>query len=265
MVKDIFGITPEDEQKYRKALFEYFTTYKGLLGEKAKEQADAAYDNLISGKDIEGNLSNVEYFDDALSVATERFYIPTLSYRVKYKKNSKPKTKKPKASTDLDEADIAKQREQVERIKANLLAEYPTINRRDLLESVENYCTLQVLCQNLLAKGKISENHLAIKNITQTMVQLGAYLGIDEGAKAKQKSAEDMQSIADLAQKFAQTLKELPELYDRMKYKEIRICLEKYDRHEISKEIFESYMWAGMSVENARQFIKERENKYEAS
>lgn len=259
--KDIFGISEEDQKKYQKTLFEYFTLFKGVDGKEAQEKANELYEKLISGTQIQGHdLSKVEFFDERLEIVTEHYYIPTATYRSKYPKGSKKSSNKPVQGNDS-----SKQRAQVEHIKANLLAEYPALNRKDLQESVENYCTLQVQLQELLAKNKIADNHLAIKNITHTMVQLGSYLGIDEGAKAKQKDAEDTQSVAALAKQFEQTLKDFPEIHDRMRYKEIRICLEKYDRQEISREIFASRSWADMSVEDAREFVRQREQEYEAS
>jgi len=260
---DIFGISKADVSKYKTIAFEYYSIYKGKDSEEAKRLGDALFKKIISGKTLKDKkLAKFEHFDEILSELTEHYYIPTTSYRYKYPANG---SKSKGVTTEKAELTAEEQRELVEAKKADLLSEYPALARRDLGDIVDNYCTLHIQLKHLLSKRRISENALAVKNITHTLVQLGSFLGIDEGAKAKQKDAEDLQSIASLSVKFQQTLKDYPEIHKRMLYKELRICLEKYERSEISREIFESRSWAGMTVSAAREFVAEHEAEYEAS
>jgi len=220
--------------------------------------------------DLVGNTldnSKLAFFDDLLSEQTTHFYTPTDAHRKRFKKGVRPKVSKKstkkgatKKLDGLSEDGQAK----VNKIRNNLLSEYPSLDRKDLEESIENYCRLIVKVNDLMS-GDMSSNNVAIKNLTETMIKLGGFLGIDEEKKARQKALEDKQSVASLSATFQQTIDEYPAIMDRMRYEEIRILLEKFDANSlgISKELFESPAYAGMDIMKAREFVRERESKYE--
>jgi len=266
--KTIFFIADDEEKKFIEVLQKYWQFYRRKTKTEAEGLAKSSYEYLIKGLDLVGNTvepSKLTTFDTFLSDQTDHFYTPTDANRKRYKKGARlKKSTKPagkKGSTAANGVDLSK----IDRIRDNLLSEYPALDRKDLQESIENYCRLIVKVNDMMVTDAIS-NNVAIKNLTDTMIKLGGFLGIDEEKKAKQKALEDKQSVASLSAKFQQTLDEYPVIMDRMKYEELRILLEKLDANSlgISKELFESPAYAGMEVQKAREFIKEREAKYES-
>ena len=109
----------------------------------------------------------------------------------------------------------------------------------------------------------VQANSRELKELTDIVIKLGGYLGIDEGEKKKEKDARNRQSIADMSTYFQDTLEEMPELKDRWKYMELVMLLNKLDRQELTKVLFESGDYAGMKVEDARIFVSERRSKYD--
>jgi hypothetical protein len=266
----IFFINAQDKKFFIKQLRDYFRFYVGSLDESAvKEKADKSFQHLICGMDLDGNPldnSNLKYFDEILSLQTGRFYVPADANRTRYEKGRRITRKKvaKKADSTLPLELSGEQTKRVEHIKKNLLFEYPYLDRKDLQEDIDNYCLLKVKI-NILLQNDSALNATAVKNLVDTLVRLGSYLGINEEEKMKKKSFEDRQSVAALSMQFQKTIDNFPFLLDRFKYEEIRILLEKYDRQELSKNLFESPYYAGMPIENARAFIIEREPKYEAA
>lgn len=262
----VFHIEEKDELRVKVILKKFFQYMKQKTESEADDLSGSTYNYLIRGLDLDGkpiNDSNLQHFDELVQNQTQGFYTPNTTQRFKYKRGSKlkAKTKRKNGGMVSDEKD-SQIREA--RIKKNLLFEYPFLDRKDLQESIENYCKLIVKI-NVLMSGNITENNVAIKNLTETMIKLGGFLGIDESKKAALKAIEDKQSIASLSMEFQNTIDKYPALIDRMKYQELRILLEKYDSQSlgISKELFESTAYAAMSVEKAREFILEREAQYE--
>jgi len=270
--KVLFRIKDNDANGFLRVLEDFYRFYKNKPEVEAKSLAAAGFANLISGNDLDGKKitnPNLVYFDEILSVVTENYYTPSQTARYRYKKASRSTFGRPKkttkTSTQILSPEESKETEKkIDRIKHNLLTEYPTLDRIDLEENIDNYCKLIVKINELMSEAA-ADNTMAIKNLTDTQIKLGSFLGIDEGEKAKQKSIDDQQSVASLSSKFQRTIDEFPEIMDRMRYKELRILLEKYDRQEISRELFENSAYAGVTVDAAREFIKKREAKYEAS
>lgn len=266
----VYYIRDNDAVRFVKVLEDYYRYYCDNTETAAKELAKVGYNNLISGNDLDGKPvtnSNLVYFDELLSIVTHNYYTPSQTSRNRYKKNARPKTgrpKKPQTSEPIFEDADKDTKAKITKIKENLLTEYPTLNRVDLEESIDNYCKLIVKINDLMSTSVV-ENNVAIKNLTDTQIKLGNFLGIDEGQKAKQKAIEDKQSVASLSVKFQDTLNEFPQIMDRMRYKEIRILLEKFDRGELSRGLFENPSYAGIPIQEAREFVKEREKHYEAN
>lgn len=263
----VFHIEEKDKIRFEGILRKFFQYMKQKTESEAIDLSISVYNYLIRGLDLDGkpiNDPNFQHFDEIIQDQTKYFYSPNATQRIKYKRGSKLKVKKKKNGEReaLAEEREAKAREL--KIKKNLLFEYPSLDRKDLEESIENYCKL-IVKVNILMSGNITENNVAIKNLTETMIKLGSFLGINEGKKAEQKALQDRQSIASLSVEFQRTIDKYPEIVDRMKYQELRILLEKYDNQSlgISKELFESTAYAAMSVQQARDFINEREAKYE--
>jgi len=268
--KIVYFIDEKTEEKFLEVLRKYWQFFGKKTPTEADDIAISSYDHLIRGLDFDGNPvknSNLVYFDDVLSELTSAFYTPTDIQRFRFKKGVRPKKKNSsrnsRKSANTNGLDGINQVE-VDRIKTNLLSEYPFLDRKDLEISIENYCRLIVKISDLMTRDIVA-NNVAIKNLTETMIKLGGFLGIDEEKKAKQKAFEDQQSVAALSMQFQQTIDVYPAIMDRMRYEEIRILLEKYDNSSmgISKELFESPAYSGMTIAKAREFVKEREMKYE--
>jgi hypothetical protein len=267
--KILFFIHDEEEKRFQAILQKYWRFFRKKTQSEARDLAVSSYNNLIRGLDLVGNLldeNKLTCFDALLSEQTSHFYTPADEHRNRFKKGIRPKKKKKRLNGRNTNANGLTEQDQdkVKRIRDNLISEYPFLDRKDLEESIENYCKLIVKINNLMS-GNIVESNVAIKNLTETMIKLGGFLGIDEEKKAKQKALEDKQSVASLSVQFQQTVDNYPAIIDRMRYEEIRILLEKFDSNSlgISKELFESPAYAGMDLTTAREFIKERETRYE--
>ena len=261
----IFNIDERDRKFFVSTLVDYYKMNKGYVNTKAKNAANKAYQNLICGKDLSGdvlNNSNLKAFDDILSFVTESFYIPASSNRKRYEigaqlnKPIKAKVQRnqPVAPPEGNESEVLK-------IKNKLLSEYPNfVGRADLDMVLDNYAAIIVATK---AASSSSANMIAdanaVKNLNETLIRLGKYLGIDESEKAKQKSAEDRQSVAALSLQFQETVDQFPEIMDKFRYEELKILLQKYDRQELSKALFELPYYAGMSIAEAREFVSAEE------
>lgn len=280
MAEQLFFIDDFYAKKFKGILKQYWQYYEKRTESESEALSETSYNYLIHGKDIFGQElknPNLIYFDEILEEQTKSFYVPVDTVRKRYKRGYKPKqhrdsVKKKAAKHETNKvAELTgngwseNDNDKLDRIKDNLLSEYPFLDRKDLQETIDNYCKLIVKINNIMSADPIT-NNVAVKNLTDTMIRLGSYLGINEEAKQKQKEIDDKKSIASLSLQFQQTLDAFPKLIDRLRYEEIRILLEKYDSgsNGISKELFESDSYAGMSVSKARQFIKERAKKYEA-
>lgn len=236
---------------------------------EAEEKAKELLANLLGGLDFDGNnvpVNQARYFDTLLSKQTGGHYKPTKAVKTKHPRLAKAKntTKKASKVSPLDSVSIPVDEEQVQRIMENLLTEYPFLTRDDLREDVQNYCRLKVVINNLTSSADVDkETSVTLKNLMDAQIRLGNYLGIDEGRRAKQKELLDRQSIAALSVEFQETIKEFPELLHRFKYEEMRILLERYDRNELERQLFESSAYANMTISEAREFVARHELKYE--
>lgn len=261
---DIYKIGKREKQDYLTLITQFYIEKKFETDEAAAKKANEGLARLLVGIGLEGDdlpLSKIEFFDVLLEEQTEGYYSPTITTRNSHKRINRQKVKPTIVTTALD----AEDKKNVEVIKNNLLTEYPNLNRTDLAEDINNYCQLKVLVKKQIgATSHIDrDDSITIKNLTDTQIRLGNFLGIDESKKAKQKEAEDKQSIAALSVRFQQTINDFPRIREKMHYAEIRILLEKYDRQELDRRLFESDAYAGMSVEQARQFIDGLIPKYE--
>jgi len=269
-----FSIPTPETIKYAKVIKDYYTFVVGLDENSAIERAKVALENIINGFDFDGNITTFtsDFFDDRLEFLTKGYYVAIQSTKGRYKcgpKKSGSYSKKKKMDATSNDDSIAIEKllvdedyNEIEKIKQNLLLAYPSLSRKDLDNSITNYCKLSVLIKKLVDGNAVTHN-IALKNLMDTYIKLGNHLGIDEGDKSRVKDQEDRQSIAALSIRFQQSLTEMPELIKRMRYKEIRILLSKYDRQEISKELFAHYSYAGMPVEEAREFVRQMEPIYD--
>lgn len=258
----VYDVSDEAQVFFLEKLTDYFRFFLEQTSTEAEESAKRALDNIICGLDKDGKEiknPNLEYLDDVISVETQRYYVPNERDRLRFKKGTvkaKPivAPNQPKNGIDL---------EKLEQIKRNLVSAYPALDRLDLAQSVDNYCRLQLSMATELASQHADSKRL--NELTLALTRLGSFLGIDETLKAKQREEEDRQSVAALALAFQRTLEQYPEMIERMRYKEVRILLERYDRQELSREIFELPSHGGMSIEKAREFIRSKEKEFEAA
>jgi hypothetical protein len=271
-----FLIPTPETIKYVKIIKDYYVFIVGLDENSSIEKAKIALENIINGLDFDGNQISFtsDYFDDRLEFLTKGYYVATQSTKGRYKYGNSTGIKKyvgrksqDAVSDNNDQISVEKllvneDYDEIDKIKKNLLLAYPSLSRNDLDNSITNYCKLSVLIKKLV-DGNVIAFNVALKNLIDTYIKLGNYLGIDEGEKSKVKDQEDRQSVAALSIRFQQSLTDMPDLIRRMRYKEIRILLSKYDRQEISKELFAHYSYAGMSVEEARELIRQMEPLYD--
>jgi len=261
-----FNLGIEDKEFFIKKLFEFYRFYENKSEAESKQLASVGIERLISGQDLNGKVldnSNLQFFDVIVENQTRGYYRPSQANKFRFQKGAGKKRVVKKGRQIDDSSFSSDDLDKVETIKQNLLVEYPFLNRIDLREDIDNYCKIKVKINNLLSSNQVLENAMLLKNLTETQIKLGGYLGIDESQKAKQKSIDDRQSVAALSLKFQQTIENLPDIIDMFRYQEVQILLQKLDRKEISRELFELPSYAGMSVENARVFVKDRELKYE--
>lgn len=258
MIDEVFKISVADKKVFVQVLEQFFTIYKKLSIEEAEKRAEEAYNNLVRGLTLSGDLwaGEEKTFAERLNISTEGFYVPSELMKVKYKQ---PK-KKSKKSGPVPTQELEQQ--QAIKMKLNLFKEYPTLNRRDLLETVDNYCLLSVKIKNLL-NTQAEENHTMIKNLVEAQLKIGQYLGINESKKQELKESENRASVASLSQQFQSTIEEFPELMTRFKYEEIRVLLHKYERGELTRALFQLPSYAGMTIEEAYEFVKRYKDKYE--
>lgn len=262
--KVVYEVTQVDSNRLLIVLKAYYQFYGDGSCDPA-ELASEAFDNLIRGRNLEGgppgNIS--PYLDERINELTKYFYTPSPENRKKYKLGvTSKKTRKTELSiADPNNNRSALDENKVNQIKDNLVSEYPHLKRKDLSTAVDNYAKLQVKLSTMLdaSSGNTETN---IKNIIEAMTKLGNYLGIDESAKQKQKSLEDRQSIAALSMQFQDTISEYPEIIDRLRFEELMIMLEKYERKELDREMFQIQSYAGITIEEAYNFVNQRKEQY---
>lgn len=273
-----FYLTEFDKNYFLGVLKDFYKFMDGKTETEATDLAEVAYENLIYGNGLDEVPfdETITDFAERVRLVTRGYYMAAKNIRGKYKIDtpiSGPRTRKPKtapqipASPTPNVASVTSYKEEYEKdvkqIKDNLLTEYPSLRRKDLVQSVDNYCKLQVEINQVLNSGAVLHEAKSIKDLIDSQLRLGSYLGIDEEAKAKAKANEDKQSIAALSQQFQRTVDEFPELMNRMRYKELRMLIQKLERQELSKKLFELPAYAGMSIDEARQFVCEHEAEYE--
>ena len=265
----LYNISPEDKEFFITTLANYFVFIKKESnGVKARQIAEGAYNNLIKGLNFDGVPipgKRLKCFDLLISEETNRFYIPEAANKTRYLriknlpshrvqiKQKKMGEKIPFSTEELKHA---------EEMKKTLIHEYPNLSRKDLQDEVDNYCRLKIKMTELV-ESDLTENHYALKNINETVIKLGISLGINEGEKAKEKLDQDRQSIAAMSSEFQRTIDKYPDIQQRLLYKELRILLDKLERQELSRELFILPAFAGMSVEDARQFVDSHKFDFE--
>ena len=266
----IFDVTQTEQDTYLSVIRDFLVYVQFVGEEEADEKAKEYLANLLQGLDFDGNnvpVNQARYFDTLLSKQTGGHYKPTTAVKTKHPRLAKAKKMVKSKASKTDQVYLALvpvDEEQVERIMENLLTEYPFLTRDDLREDVQNYSRLKVVINNLTNNADVDkETSVTLKNLMDAQIRLGNYLGIDEGRRAKQKELLDRQSIAALSIEFQETIAEFPELLHRFKYEEIRILLERYDRNELERQLFESAAYANMSISDAREFVARHELKYE--
>jgi len=264
---NIFVLSPQDEKRYKKVLEEFYKFYHSKPANEAEVLAVQGLNNLVNGLDLTGKkyiLKKNLYFDEILSKSVREYWLPDENEKYRYPIQNDPlkrrKRGKKISTIKVEIRDEKDEKEKVKNIVSNLLKAYPNLDRADLRSSINTYARLSVGIDRELDNPNASSR--IVKEKIESQVKLGAFLGIDEGLKAKQKADEDRQSIAALAVQFTETIDAMPELLDSFKYTELMIFLEKYNRQELSKELFMLPSYAGMSIDDARIFVEKRHDKY---
>lgn len=252
----IFSISKRDQKEYIEIIKDYLVCIESQDPKKAVENSLLLYNNIIYGMDFFGALfpdASVEHFDERLRYCTKDFYIPPDTRLKKYK------IKKP--ANVSGERNGASNEKEIQKIRKDLIENYPFLqNRADLQDSIDNYCFLCVMIKDSLKSGDAQS--VQIKNLVDAQIRLGTYLGIHEGKRQELRLAESKDNIASLVLQFENTFDDYPELREKFKYYELRLLLQKYDRGEISPKMFSCEDYAGVPVEEAKDFVSKLKTKY---
>ncbi|MCK9369444.1 hypothetical protein M0R04_05860 [Candidatus Dojkabacteria bacterium] len=260
----LFDIKDEkDVEKYTTVIKDFLVYYKQVEMEEAEKLSKLYFNNLLQGLDFNGNdypTPKITNLPARIQEQTGGYFSPTKTEQKRYKLKDKRKAAN---TTSVREERKADEEEALKKIKKTLLYEYPFLDKRkDLDTIIDNYCILSLrISQELQYSGE--KQSTTIKNLIDAQIRLGTYLGVSEGDRQKTKLTESKDNIASLAVQFEQTLEEFPELMDAFRYNELKMLLNKYERKEISRVLFEGAAFADMSVEDAYLFVGERESKYD--
>lgn len=255
----IFKVAKSDNEKYKKILSDYLIFIKHMNAEQSQNIAYQYIENIIEGKGFNGeefSKPTIKSFAERIEYETNGFYTPTTAEKAKIKigKNKTRNTKNEDKAIEINELDV---------FKAQLKQEYPFLDGRpDLEDSLSNYCKLSVQVKKALEIDHDKQS-TSVKNLIEAQIKLGTYLGISESERQKAKAKESKSSVGDLALQFELTIDEYPELMEMFQYQELRILLNKFERKEISRELFETVGYAGMKIEQAYKFVNENKTKYD--
>lgn len=255
----MFKITDAQKSKYESAIKEYLIFYKHLPEAEAIRLSRVYLSNIMEGNGFDGNA----FLEPRLKSLAERVAYETNNYYMVKSEKEKRDTKiypqpKPKNSNDLQV-----DRNEVELIKKNLVSEFPFLDKRgDLADTVDNYCQLSLQIKVAL-QDTGDKQSTTVKNLIDAQIRLGQYLGISEADRQKEKAKESKSSIGDLALQFENTIDEYPEIIEACKYKEIKMFLNKLERQELSKELFETNIYVGMPVAAARKWVEDNKERFD--
>lgn len=268
------------KEKFTFVLKDYFYRVNGYSEVEAYQKAKESMDFLLEGLDLDGNTYKYNEdtsFASRIERVTEKFYKATETEKRRLKIKNYHKTikqsdkingyidkKNQKREVPIEERKtVTSDKVDAAKIKKQLYKEFPFLNnRKDLEETLDNYCILSVKVKNLLSSAKFS--NVAVKNLIETQIKLGQYLGISESERQKQKIVESKDNIASLSLQYQQTIEELPNLVEELSYFEIRILLKKYERKELTRDIFKLDSYAGMYPEEAYMLVNKLKKKYES-
>lgn len=262
MKKILFNITAADKNKFVRVIKDYLVHIKNYPEILAKDRANEYFFNMICGFDFDGNIYtkiDLMYLDERLSDLTEGFFTPVGTEIKRYKIGNahryKKKDRKP-ATTQVSQNEVNKMRKV-------LLREYPFLSgRKDLENSIYNYCVLSCKIKTYLNSDDTSKG-TQVKNLIEAQIRLGSFLGINESERQKAKLAESKDNIASLVAQFQKTIEEFPEIMEEFRFFELKMLLNKFERKEINRTLFESQSYADMSIESAQEFVMDHEAKYE--
>ncbi len=256
----LYDIKEKDKEKYLTTLKEYFKYYRHLTEEESLKQAQDGYNNLINGLDLAGDpLEGVNYFDDRLAKVTSDYWSPNNFQKGRYKLETPKRNVKKKTKT-VNKVDKVDNKE-VEKMKRTLLNEYPFLaNRRDLEDTIDNYCGLSLKTKKLLNSDSEEKQSMGIKSLVDAQINLGKYLGIAESDRQKQKTLEDRDNIASLSLQFQETIETYPEIQMMFKFFELKMLLKKFERNEISRALFQLDSYAGLTVEEGYAYVQQHKH-----
>jgi hypothetical protein len=257
-------VEKSDKERYLASLQNYFELIKNMETEEARLKSIKVFDHLIKGRDASGRNrfkpATVKYLAGRIKQTTQGFFTPTDKDKEKYFFAYNKEV--PDALSEITTGTgPSTDKKKADKIKANLIKEYPNLGRKDLEPFVDNYVILTVKINDVITKS--SSQSIVIKNLVDSQVRLGSYLGINEEEKNKQKALDERQSVAALSLQFQETIDEMPELMDRFVYQELKILIEKYERTELTRNLFTMLSPGNMVIEEARKFVGEREKQYE--
>lgn len=176
---------------------------------------------------------------------------------------NKPGPKAEATASDINEHDLKKMREKknsyIKEFGFTARADIALLDRLVRLEvGVEKWETILITMP--VADSKISDN---IKKLTDTMVSLQKALGITAEQRAKVKAQSKEGTVAELFQKYQDTVREWPELELGFLQQELHMLLNKYNRRKEdgSREITASEfkrLARGISVNEAYKLMKRK-------
>ena len=134
----VFAV-PASSKEFFISILKDFAKTKLAKSEFESEQfAHEKFELLIRGFDFLGNKTTVNlHFDELLERETNNFYIPDLKNRKRYTKTQVEKLKKEiKESIKTDNNELLLK---ADKYKADILKEYPNLNRKDTIQILDTY------------------------------------------------------------------------------------------------------------------------------
>lgn len=265
-MQKVFDISESDAVRYKKIIEDYYKIELNMEPKDAVLVADTSFKNLVAGFEMDGRewtQTKLVYFDSRLKYVTNGFWQPRNDTERKRYRLIETKTRFEQPDEPEDIKLSGQEEKMVYDMKVQLFKEYPLLERsRHLAAAIDNYCTLTIKLKKLVSEDVV-RHHVVIKNLNESLIKLASHIGISEVDKQKQQLLESKDNIASLAIQFERTIKEFPEIMEGFKFNELKILLQKLQRQELTRQLFEHEDYAGMSPEEAQTFIELNKDKFQ--
>ncbi len=260
----MFTLPQKEKDIFTLIIRDFYIRMQHLSESDASRKSLSDINLLIKGLTKEGEIYPDDIpFAERVSKLTKGFYTPTKSDLRKTFLPVAPKRKKDDTTVSLGLTGTKTSDElYISKFKKEIFNQYPFLfNRKDLESSIESYAALDLKIKKEIASSNSSP--INIKNLVDAKLKLGSDLGVSEAVRAKKRESESKDNIATLSMQFEETMSQWPKLGLEIKLYELKMLLQKYERRELSREIFALNIYADMTVEEAYAFIDNHEKKFD--